>query len=72
MRSGVFRATALFLCVLMLNAPFAPRARAEDSFAVTIAKAAGSSAAGKGAEFAVKALGGLIYKGACKDKVLEP
>ncbi|MCU1245160.1 MAG: hypothetical protein JWN02_1070 [Acidobacteria bacterium] len=71
MRSHGFRATALFCCVLVLNVPFAPRARAEDSFAITLAKAAGSSAAGKGAEFAVKALGGLIFNAACQDKVLS-
>jgi hypothetical protein len=64
------RAAAVFFCILILLAPAA--GAAEDSFAVTIAKAAGGSAAGKGAEFAVKLLGGLIFKGACKDKVLQP
>lgn len=73
MRFPRSRATALFLYVLIVHAPFAAVAHAaEDSFAVSIAKAAAGSAAGKGAEFAVKAIGGLIYNGACKDKVLEP
>jgi hypothetical protein len=72
MRSFACRAVALLLCALIVNAPIAPVARAEDSFGITILKAAGSSAAGKGAEFAVKAVGGLIYNAACKDKVLQP
>ncbi|MGZ5441038.1 MAG: hypothetical protein ACXW5U_26295 [Thermoanaerobaculia bacterium] len=69
MRSQALRATALFLSILIAS----PAARAaEDSFGVTILKAAGGSAAGKGAEFAIKLIGGAIYDGACKGKVLEP
>jgi len=68
MRSHAFCAMALFLCLSAIT----PIARAEDSFGVTILKAAGSSAAGKGAEFAVKLIGGAIWDGACKGKVLQP
>ncbi len=43
---------------------------AEDGFGITILKAAGGSAAGKGAEFAVKIIGGAIFDAACKGKTL--
>lgn len=68
MRIPALRAAALFVIVVSMS----PVSRAEDSFGMSLVKAAGSSAAGKGAEFAVKAIGGAIYDGACKGKALQP
>lgn len=54
---------------LWLLAPLA-HAEEKESFGITVLKAAGSSAAGKGAEFLVKLVGNAIYDGACKGKTL--
>ncbi|HEY0372066.1 MAG TPA: hypothetical protein VGD79_08685 [Thermoanaerobaculia bacterium] len=68
MRSPALRAMAVLLC-LLLAVP-AANADEKEAFGITILKAAGTSAAGKGAEFLVKLVGSAIYDGACKGKTL--
>jgi hypothetical protein len=66
-------AIALFVCALVVAPPLAvPGRAAEEGFGATIAKAAAGSAAGKGGEFAVKLVGGLIYDSSCKGPVMAP
>lgn len=63
MRRAIAGLILVFLAGLRPAIP-APAAESE-SYLVTLGKAAGSSAAGKGAEFAVKLVGGLIYDSSC-------
>lgn len=72
MRHSLRGAIALFVCAWLM-APRLALGRADDeSFSKTIAKAAAGSAAGKGAEFAVNLLGGLIYDSGCNGPMMEP
>jgi len=64
--------TAVLVCAFLAAPPLASPARADDTLVVTLVKAAAGSAAGKGAEFAFKAVGGLIYDSSCNGRVLEP
>ncbi len=73
MPHSVRGAVALLVCALLATAEMARPARADDEgFGKTLAKAAAGSAAGKGGEFAVKLLGGLIYDSSCNGPVKEP
>ncbi len=67
-------AIGLFVCMLLIAPPLAPPAKADEDegFGTTLLKAAGSSAAGKGGELAVKLLGGLIYDSSCNAPVMPP
>lgn len=71
MRDRVKRPAAIGVIALLLSLPSAPVLQAKESFGVKVLKAAGTSAASKGAEFAVKFVGGLIYNTACKEKPLD-
>jgi hypothetical protein len=71
LRHSLRGATAVLVCAFLVTPTLAPPARAaEDSFIVTLGKAAGGSAAGKGGEFAVKLVGGLIYDSSCNAPVM--
>jgi hypothetical protein len=66
-------AVALLVCAFLVASEMARPARADDEgFGKTLVKAAAGSAAGKGGEFAVKLLGGLIYDTSCNGPVKEP
>jgi len=68
MRRSTRRTIAGLILVLLAGLRPATPAHAageKESYLVTLGKAAGSSAAGKGAEFAVKLVGGLIYDSSC-------
>ncbi|HEV7668900.1 MAG TPA: hypothetical protein VGS22_10270 [Thermoanaerobaculia bacterium] len=71
MRKRAFKAAAAFLCVFLAGPRLANPAPVEDPLAVKIAKAAGSSAAGKGAEVALKLITGFMYDNSCNDAVKQ-